>query len=30
MTDSMQNLNNLPELQSPFDQLQEIDAKGKG
>ena len=29
MTDSMQNLNNLPEFQSPFEQLREVDVEGK-
>ena len=29
MTDSMQNLNNLPEFQSPFEQLRQVDAEGK-
>lgn len=29
MTDSIQNLNNLPELQSPFEQLREVDSDGK-
>ena len=29
MTDSMQNLNNLPEFQSPFEQLREVDVDGK-
>lgn len=29
MTDSIQNLNNLPELLSPFEQLREVDVDGK-
>ena len=29
MTDSIQILNNLPELQSPFEQLREVDLEGK-
>lgn len=29
MSDSIQDINNMPELQSPFEQLKELDANGK-
>lgn len=29
MTDKIQDSNNIPELQSPFEQLHEVDAEGK-
>ena len=29
MSDTIKETNNIPELQSPFEQLQEVDADGK-
>lgn len=29
MSDNIHNYNNMPELQSPFEQLREVDAEGK-
>ena len=29
MADTKQDINNIPELQSPFEQLKEVDADGK-